>query len=67
MNGIYLTNQQVIYKVLFGFPIWNTKKCLISRLFDNASMVDKTGLKMILWLGSTIVGQIHLKLILTYT
>ena len=54
INDIYLINQEIMYKVLFGFPIWNTKICLISRLFDNASMVDKTGLKMIFLAGVSL-------------
>ena len=40
-----MTNQKIMYEVLFGFLIWNTNICLISRIFDNASMVDKTGVK----------------------
>ena len=40
-----MTNEKIMYEVLFGFLIWNTNICLISRIFDNASMVGKTGVK----------------------
>ena len=67
-----MTNEKIMYEVLFGFLIWNTNICLISRIFDNASMVDKTGVKnYIFGWGSSYPkmkflaqdqGQIQLKL-----
>ena len=85
LKHISITNQEIMQNILFDFPFSQSEVLFFSLLgiqtyakfqaFLTLSMVDKTGIKMVIFglgpilncLRSTKVGQIYLKTILTQT
>ena len=76
LKHISITNQEIMqFEVLFVSPFGIKTYAKFSVPFNTASIVEETGPKMVFFglgptlntLRSTKVGQIHLKLILTYT